>query len=254
NMPLFSIPVNIPYHKILDIFNQLENEQLNLKSYEIYKLNDKILESVFMEKDSGYIINLIGNYIKENIILLDPYMKVKAVWKDPAYSQEYMDYLTSRLTSKYKEKLLQSRFFKGDTQLFIDDKKLTLNITPITSKKVFIGYLIFNRNISMNFYNDEVIKMGIKAISMMGSKRSISENHLKLKDIKKFETLIENESNNLKENDFYIPVSKISYCIRVQFLNDEVLKESFNTISTVFMEKCSNVLTWIYNDTQIAYL
>ncbi|MEY8560802.1 helix-turn-helix domain-containing protein [Jeotgalicoccus halotolerans] len=254
NMPLFSIPVNVPYHKILDIFNQLENEQLNLKSYEIYKLNDKILESVFMEKDSGYIINLIGNYIKENIILLDPYMKVKAVWKDPAYSQEYMDYLTSRLTSKYKEKLLQSRFFKRDTQLFIDDKKLTLNITPITSKKVFIGYLIFNRNISMNFYNDEVIKMGIKAISMMGSKRSISENHLKLKDIKKFETLIENESNNLKENDFYIPVSKISYCIRVQFLNDEVLKESFNTISTVFMEKSSNVLTWIYNDTQIAYL
>src|SRR5699024_9895896 len=165
-----------------------------------------------------------------------------------------MDYLTSRLTSKYKEKLLQSRFFKRDTQLFIDDKKLTLNITPITSKKVFIGYLIFNRNISMNFYNDEVIKMGIKAISMMGSKRSISENHLKLKDIKKFETLIENESNNLKENDFYIPVSKISYCIRVQFLNDEVLNESFNTISTVFMEKSSNVLTWIYNDTQIAYL
>lgn len=253
-MPLFSIPVNVPYHKILDIFNQLENEQLNLKSYEIYKLNDKILESVFMEKDSGYIINLIGNYIKENIILLDPYMKVKAVWKDPAYSQEYMDYLTSRLTSKYKEKLLQSRFFKRDTKLFIDDKKLTLNITPITSKKVFIGYLIFNRNMLMNFYNDEVIKMGIKAISMMGSKRSISENHLKLKDIKKFETLIENESNNLKENDFYIPVSKISYCIRVQFLNDEVLKESFNTISTVFMEKSSNVLTWIYNDTQIAYL
>lgn len=96
--------------------------------------------------------------------------------------------------------------------------------------------------------------MGIKAISMMGSKRSISENHLKLKDIKKFEALIENESNNLKENDFYIPVSKISYCIRVQFLNDEVLNESVNTISTVFMEKSSNVLTWIYNDTQIAYL
>lgn len=256
-MPLFSIPVNIPYHKILDIFNQLENEQLNLKSYEIYKLNDKILESVFMGKDSGYIINLIGNYIKENIILLDPYMKVKAVWKDPAHSQEYMDYLTSRLTSKYKEKLLQSRFLKRDLQLAIADKNITLNVTPITSnisKKSFIGYLIFSKEILTNLYNDEVIKMGIKAISMMGSKRSTSKNHLKLKDIKKFETLIENESNNLKENDFYIPVSKISYCIRVQFLNDEVLNESFNTISTVFMEKSSNVLTWIYNDTQIAYL
>src|SRR5699024_7679201 len=181
-MPLFSIPVNIPYHKILDIFNQLENEQLNLKSYEIYKLNDKILESVFMGKDSGYIINLIGNYIKENIILLDPYMKVKAVWKDPAHSQEYLDYLTSRLTSKYKEKLLQSRFLKRDLQLAIADKNITLNVTPITSnisKKSFIGYLIFSKEILTNLYNDEVIKMGIKAISMMGSKRSISENHLK---------------------------------------------------------------------------
>lgn len=254
NMPLFSIPVNTPYYKILDIFNQLENEQLNLKSYEIYKLNDKIMESVFMEKDSGYIINLIGNYIKENIILLDSYMKVKAVWKDPAYSQDYMDYLTSGLTSTYKEKLLQTRFFKRDTQLITDDKTVTLNITPITSKKVFIGYLIFNQEILMNFYNDEVIKMGIKAISMMGSKKTINENHLRLKDIKKFEILIENERNNLKENDFYIPISKISYCIRVQFLNNEDLKESFNTSSTIFMEKRANVLTWIYNDTQIAYL
>ena len=254
HMPLFSIPVDVPYHKILDMFNQLENEQLNLKSYEIYKLNDKILESVFQEKDSGYIINLMGNYIKENLILLNPYMKVKAVWKEPAYSQDYMDQLTEALTSTYKEKLLQTRFFKRDVEFSLDGQRDTLNITPIVSKKVFIGYLIFNKSLLNNFYNDEVIRMGIRAISMLDNKQSFSSRHLRLKDIKKFESLMNNESNNFKENDFYIDVSKLQYCIRAEFSNENQLEESFNAMNTVFMERNSNVLTWIYSDTLIAYI
>lgn len=254
NLPLFIIPVDVPYHKILDIFNQLENEQLNLKSYEIYKLNDKILESVFQEKDSGYIINLMGNYTKENLILLDPYMKVKAVWKEPEYSQNYMDFLTETLTSTYKEKLLQTRFFKREVEFSIDGQDEVLNIKPIVSKKVFIGYLIFNKSLLNNFYNDEVIRMGIRAISMINNKQSFSNRHLRLKDIKKFESLINNESNNLKENDFYIDVTKLQYCIRAEFSNKTLLEEAFNATNTVFMEKNSNVLIWIYNDTLIGYI
>lgn len=257
NMPLFSIPVNIPYHKILDTFNQLENEQLNLKNYEVYKMNDKILESVFLEKDPGYIVNLIGNYIKENIILLDPYMKVKAVWKEATYSQNYMDKLTSEITSVHKEKLLQTRFFKKEVQLTINDEnniKNTLNIIPMVSKKIFIGYIIINEKSLDNFYNEEIIRMGIRAIIMSANKQPSGNNHLKLRDIKKFEMLISNESNNLKENDFYIPVTKVSYCLRVLFNNKEILEETFNSLNTIFMEKNSNVLIWIYDETLIGYL
>lgn len=257
SMPLFSIPINVPYHKILDIFNQLENEQLNLKSYEIYKMNEKILESVFLEKDPGYIINLIGNYIKENIILLDSHMKVKSIWKEPVYSQSYMDRLTSEITSIHKEELLKTRFFKRETQLTVNsesNKELVINIIPVVSKKSFLGYLIINKTATENFYSDEVIRMGIRAISMSSYKQSSGNNHLRLRDIKKFEILINNESNSLKENDFYIPISKLSYCMRVSFEDKRILEEAFNSVNTVFMEKNSNVLTWIYNRTLIAYL
>lgn len=257
NMPLFSIPVNVPYHKILDIFNQLENEQLNLKNYEIYKINEKILESVFLEKDPGYIINLIGNYIKENIILLDSHMKIRSVWKEPVYSQKYMDKLTREITSIHKEELLKTRFFKREAQFTINNEKnkeLKMNIIPLVSKKSFLGYLIINKTALDNFYNNEVIRMGIRAISMSSYKQSFGNNHLRLRDIKKFEILINNESNNLKESDFYIPISKLSYCLRVSFKDKEILEEAFSSINTVFMEKNSNILTWIYNETIIAFL
>src|SRR5699024_7413836 len=114
------------------------------------------------------IINLIGNYIKENIILLDSHMKVKSVWKEPMYSQLYMDKLTKEITSIHKEILLKTRFFKREAQLTIkneNSKELLVNIIPIVTRKNFLGYLIINKTAMDNFYNDEVIRMGIRAIS-----------------------------------------------------------------------------------------
>src|SRR5699024_8074775 len=182
-MLLFSIPTDMPYHKLQDSFNQMENENFNLKSYEIYKLNDKILESILQEKDAGYLINLIGNHINENIIYLDLYMKVQATWRNKKTEQNDIDKLTASLTSKHKEKLLLARFSKRNSVIQLDIQKhicSRLEIIPIASKNIFIGYLVIEPKVLTNSYSHEVIRMAVRAITMLGAKVSMSDNHLKL--------------------------------------------------------------------------
>lgn len=257
SIPLFSIPVSVPYHKMLDIFNQLENENLNLKTYEIYKVNEKMMESVFSDKDPGYIINLMGNYIKENIVLLDSYLKVSAIWKNPAYPQEEMDRITKLITSTHKQTLLQTRFFKRDGELNIETSEgitRTLTVTPITSKSGFFGYLIVNSQTMKNFYNKEVIRMGLRTITLGASQNPGTRNHNKMRDIKKFEDFINNASENISRDDFYVAIERLSLSARITFSSEKILKDAFNSSSEVFLEKKSNALIWIIEDSLIAFL
>lgn len=257
NMPLFSIPVDVPYHKILDIFNQLENDDLDLKTYEIYKINEKMMESVFSEKDPGYIINLMGNYIKENIVLLDAYLKVRAIWKTPLYPQDEMDRITQMMTSTHKETLLQTRFFKRDAKLNIltsEAGSITLNVTPISSKDAFYGYLIVNNQTMQNFYNKEVIRMGLRAMTLNANQSSGTKDHYKMKDINKFESLINNTSENMTSNDFYVSTEYLNVCMRVTFSSDKIMKDAFSSLSEIILEKKSNAIIWIFEGSLIAYL
>lgn len=257
NMLLFSIPTYMPYHKIQDSFNQMENEDFNLRSYEIYRLNDKILESILQEKDAGYLINLIGNHIKENIIYLDLYMKVQATWRNKETSQKQIDQLTMSLTSAYKEKLLQARFSTRNSIIHLNQNKYIcsqLEIIPIASKNNFIGYLIIEPKVLANAFSNEVIRMGVRAITMIGSKMSMSDNHLKLKDVQKLETLIGNESNKLDISDFYIDLVKLRYCLRITFNDESILDDVINSVNTLLFEAYSHSLAWSYRNTLIAFI
>ena len=256
-MLLFSIPSDMPYHKLQDSFNQMENENFNLKSYEIYKLNDKILESILQEKDAGYLINLVGNYLNENIIYLDLYMKVQATWRNKKTKQNDIDKLTASLTSENKEKLLQARFTRRNNVIHLNTHQhvcSSLEIIPIASKSSFIGYLVIEPKVLTNSFNNEVIRMVIRGITMIGSKVSMSDNHLKLKDVNKFETLIDNESNKLDIADFYIEIAKLRYCIRVLFKEESLLEKVVDSTNSLFFETYSNSLAWSYRNTLIAFV
>lgn len=257
DMLLFSIPTYMPYHKIQDSFNQMENEDFNLRSYEIYRLNDKILESILQEKDAGYLINLIGNHIKENIIYLDLYMKVQATWRNKETSQKQIDQLTMSLTSAYKEKLLQARFSTRNSIIHLNQNKYIcsqLEIIPIASKNNFIGYLIVEPKVLTHSFSNEVVRMAVRAITMLGSKVNMSDHHLKLKDVQKFETLIGNESNKLDISDFYIEIANLRYCLRITFKDESILDNVVSSVNALLFESHANSLAWSYRNTLIAFI
>lgn len=257
NIPLFKIPVAVPYHKILDIFNQYENENLNLKAHEIYKINEKILESIASNKEYGYIINLIGNYIKKNIIFLNNYLRVSAVWKSPKYSQEEMDTLTTSITSTHKEKLLQTRFFKREAKISIETptgKRINFTIIPMSSRDKFLGYLIVDSKAMNDFYNKEVIKIGLKAMSLQSIPIQNSKDYDKTRDIQKFVSLINNTAENIIKDDFYISIDKLKLCVRVSFSSDRELNETNNSLNELLLEKNSNSLSWIFEKSIIIFI
>ncbi|WP_342388844.1 helix-turn-helix domain-containing protein [Salinicoccus bachuensis] len=258
DLPLFSIPSDVPYHRILDIFNEMENKDLNLRTYEVYRINDKLMESVSLKKDSGYILNLVGNYIKETVILLDAYLKIKGVWKKPTFSQEDMDALTASLTSKYKKNILQTRFFKRQTKLLISSSNtsddLALQVMPISANGKFYGYLIVNTSVMDNIYVQEVVKSGLRAIAMSAQSRSESEDHYKMRDFKRFEAVLEGRFDEVSPKAFHTTLSDLKYCVRADFTSDHDLDYVFQSLSDTFLSKSSESLLWIYNGTLIAFM
>jgi purine catabolism regulator len=256
-LPLFRIPEDVPYYKILDIFNQCENDNLNLKTHEIYKINDRIMEAIAADKEYGYIINLMGNYIKQNLILLNNYLRVSAVWKNPTHSQEEMDYITNSITSIYKEKLLQTRFFKRETEITMplaNNKNMNLTIIPMQSKDKFLGYLIVDSKIMNDFYNKEVVKIGLRAMSLQSSPAQNSRDYNKIKDIQKFISLINNTVKNISKDDFYVSIENFHWCIRTKFASEAHLKAANNSFNELLLEKNSNSLSWIFENTLIAFI
>ncbi|AGX02846.1 hypothetical protein B14911_16490 [Bacillus sp. NRRL B-14911] len=81
SLPLFEIPEDVPYFIIYEKYNQLVNQRENEDVTKIYKLNEKLMEIVLLEKDLNSIVKVIGEHINHIVCVLDPYFELIGYWK-----------------------------------------------------------------------------------------------------------------------------------------------------------------------------
>lgn len=256
-LPLFFIPVETPYYRIFDIFKEIENNQLTNKTYEIYKLNEKLMESVFLEKDVSYIVHVIGNYINDTVILLDPYLKLAALWKNENQSRKEIEANVNFIINQHKENLLQTRFTKREGKIKFKDnyqKNISLTVIPIFSKLNFFGYMLIGQENFKDDYAEEVIKNGLRALSLTVQNRNPMKNHHKMKDIRIFENILTGNIKDIKDTDFHILIENLKYCVLLELTSLDQLHHYFQVLSEMFLTKDSNSIIWIYNKKIIGYL
>jgi purine catabolism regulator len=102
-LPLFEIPEELPYHTIYEKYNRLVNQRENERLTKMYKLNEKLMEIVLLEKDLNSIVKVIGENINTMVCVLDPYFDLIGYWKKQDQSRCEIKHSIDLIIHQHKE-------------------------------------------------------------------------------------------------------------------------------------------------------
>ncbi|WP_099159541.1 helix-turn-helix domain-containing protein [Virgibacillus ndiopensis] len=242
-LPLFFIPSEIAYSVLFDRFNQLLNKKDNKKIEEVNKLNEKMMESVFLDKDMDYIVNLIGNYIGNTVVFLDTDFRSIALWKNRTTLSEDVDTLLKNILENQQNVLIEARLYNKIINVDIGDQKITL--IPIFSKSKFYGLLLVGNENKSGKLSQEVIKHGITALKLLADKKTAAMDYQKSEDIRVFENIFKEKSKPADASDLYININKIKYLLLAEPMEIENIDKAFQRIDYVLNCDDRNGLVWI---------
>ncbi|MGN7400823.1 PucR family transcriptional regulator [Cytobacillus praedii] len=249
-LPLFEIPEDIPYYMIFEKFNWLMNEKENEQLAAIYKLNEKLIESVLLEKDLNSIVKVIGEHINNIVCVLDPYFELIAFWKKKDQTRSQIKYLIELIINQNKENVLKVRFTSREATITVKDEMAAADhfkVFPLFSNMNFLGYMLICQEGIHDKYSEEVIKNGIRALSMAAHNKNTLLNYQKRKDIKLFERIFQGDASEISASDFYIDLKKVTCIFQVKSYSPNSLQTQLQMFSELFIENHSNSRIWIYN-------
>jgi PucR family transcriptional regulator, purine catabolism regulatory protein len=250
SLPLFEIPEEIPYYIIFEKFNWLMNEKENEQLSAIYKLNEKLIESVLLEKDLNSIVKVIGEHINNVVCILDPYFELIAFWKKKDQTRSEIEYLIDQIINQNKENVLKVRFTNRETTIAVKEDLAAsthFKVFPLFSNMNFLGYMLICQEGIRDKYSEEVIKNGIRALSLAAHNKNTLLNYQKRKDIKLFESIFQGEAAEINAADFYIDLKRVTCIFQVQSYSPKSLQTQLQMCSELFIENNSNSRIWIYN-------
>lgn len=241
SLPMFEIPAETPYYIIFDQYNRLKNEKENEWITEINKLNEKLMESVLLEKDLNSIVKVIGEHINHFVCVLDPYFDLIAYWKKKDQTRNEIKHLIDLIISQNKENVLKVRFTSRETTITVNEASFTnFKVFPLFSKQNFLGYMLINQEGICDKYSEEVINNGIRALSLAAHNKNTILNYQKRKDMKLFESIFHGETTDILASDFYIDLKKVTCIFQAQSYYLESLPSQLQMFSEQLIENESN--------------
>lgn len=250
SFPLFEIPQEVPYYIIHEKYNKLVNQRENEQASKIHKLNEKLMEIVLLEKDLNSIVKVIGEYINNVVCVLDPYFDLMAYWKTREQTRDEIKHLINLIINQHKENVLKVRFTNRETNIAVKMDRLTdqnFKVAPLFSKMNFLGYLIICQNGAVDKYSEEVIKNGIRALSLAAYNKNTLLHYQKSKDIEMLESIFQGESDDKSLSDFYMDLKKVRCIFQAQSSSPETLQSKLQMLSELLVVNETNSRLWIYN-------
>ncbi|MBT2682226.1 PucR family transcriptional regulator [Bacillus sp. ISL-37] len=249
-IPLFEIPEEIPYYTIIEIYNSMVNKREKEQAAKLYKLNEKLMEIVLLEKDLNSIVKVIGDHINNVVCVLDPYFELIAYWKAEGQTRKDIKRLIDSVINQHKENLLKVRFTNRDTTIILNNE-ISLSgefkVFPLFSKQNFMGYILISQNEITDKYSEDVIKNGIRALSLAAHNKNTMLDFQKNKDFKLFESIFNKESVDISHSDFYMDLKKVKSVFQVQVSSPEAINSLLQMFSELLLGDEVNSRIWIYD-------
>ncbi|WP_404354862.1 PucR family transcriptional regulator [Cytobacillus firmus] len=250
SFPLFEIPQEVPYYIIHEKYNQLVNKKENEQASKIHRLNEKLMEIVLLEKDLNSIVKVIGEYINNVVCVLDPYFDLIAYWKTKEQTRSDIKHLINLIINQHKENVLKVRFTNRETNITVkrdSPSDQNFKVAPLFSKMNFLGYLIICQNGKADKFSEEVIKNGIRALSLAAYNKNTLLHYQKSKDIEMLEGIFQGEPDDKSLSDFYMDLKKVRCIFQVQSSSPETIQSKLQMLSESLIENETNSRLWIYN-------
>lgn len=254
-IPLFSIPAEIPYHLLYEKYIELIYEDRSKIKDEIDQLNQNMLDALVIEKGNHFITQSLGNYLKEFVIYLNKEMEVVSLWNSVHFSRLFLRHCIDESTKEYSHIFKQVRLTLNPVE--VSNEKTPLNdfhVYPLNSKMDFYGYLVIGRlNTEIPFRN-AVIKNALTALILDAMKNNQTKEYHKNKDVKLLEEIFSGKRNSeITKEDFYFDASNIKYLVIVEPEDKSMLREYYSFIETK-LDDGSNGLVWIMDNRIMALM
>ncbi|WP_312113125.1 helix-turn-helix domain-containing protein [Brevibacillus reuszeri] len=216
NIPVFSIPTDIPYHYLFEQYNELVyRENMRLKD-KTDNLNKSMMEALVLEKESHFIIQEFGKYLQVPVLYLDPDLRVVSLWAGSLSRTDLKEWLED--INEFEVHTLQnirrdSKHF--DITQFAKARHLqSVFIVPLQSKLNFFGFLVFSAQCSNIPFLETVTNNTSTALILDAIRKNQIREFQKTKDIRLFEDIFYNHNvTSISLQNFYYDVTKLHHVL-----------------------------------------
>lgn len=257
-IPLFSIPEDLPYHIIFERYNNLVFQENSKLKNDIDKLNQKMLDSLVLEKDVHSIIQSVGKYLQVPIIYLNHESEIVTLWGPPSISRFDLKNLVEGFLNFYPDLLETARTTRTPLQKTQLNKVKNLDsvlIIPLSNPLSFYGFLLIINQTETVHFQEIILKNTATALILDGIKKNQTIEYQKNKDIQLFEEVFLNKRTApIKLEDFYYPTHLLRYIITAEMNTSSELKKGYQLFERSIHRTDKNALVWIFDKTFIALL
>lgn len=247
NIPVFSIPTDIPYHYLFEQYNELVyRENMRLKD-KTDILNKSIMEALVLEKESHFIIQEFGKYLQVPVLYLDPELRVVSLWAGSLSRTEIKEWLED-VKEHYVQELQNIWHTNKHSEITVFEKVRHLQsvfIVPLQSKLNFFGFLVFDAQCSNVPFLDTVTNNTSTALILDAIRKNQIREFQKTKDIRLFEDIFfNNNATSISLQNFYFDVTKLNHVLIAEPKLSKNLKNCYQWIFDQ-LDEDSDCLLWI---------
>ncbi|MGG1664335.1 helix-turn-helix domain-containing protein [Brevibacillus sp. NRS-1366] len=247
NIPVFSIPTDVPYHYLFEQYNELVNrENMRLKD-KTDSLNKSMMEALVLEKESHFIIQEFGKYLQIPVMYLDPELRVVSLWAGSLSRTEIKEWLED-IKEHYVQELQNIWRNNKPLEITVFEKARHLQsvfIIPLQSKLNLFGFLVFDAQCNNVPFLDIVTNNTSTALILDAIRKNQIREFQKTKDIRLFEDIFYNHNaTSLSLQNFYYDVTKLSH---VLIAEPKFGKNAKNCYQWIFdqLDGAPDCLLWI---------
>ncbi|TCP25605.1 purine catabolism regulatory family protein [Scopulibacillus darangshiensis] len=254
DFPIFLLPEDMSYQQIMQIYSELLMEDANTVRLELEQRNISMLRAVALDKDSQYIISIMGKHLNLPIIHLDKSLNMKSYWSASYFSKTDIQDVVDKLLLEQKDAMCE--------EITIDYKPLTGNgghysfkSLPIMDSKSSYGALVIGMENDFSLSDWSVINYGKTALLLDSVKRNSVEKYLKNKDMKIIESILEppkKEAINFHDLSAHFKQPCHIYLIATD--NSVALNRAFEALYNHVEKWEPDALIWIYDNQIICFL
>jgi PucR family transcriptional regulator, purine catabolism regulatory protein len=258
NLPLLHIPYGTPYHLLFELYNSLIDEETIKMKEQIDKLNESMLEAVLLEKDTHFILQVMGKYLNAPIIYMDENMKIISIWSSKSSRSEiykFIDDLKGKKANLFTKVRVENKKVNIDAAEFKSEGLKSLNIIPLTINLKCLGFLVVGVQDIKSIFHGAIIKNGVTALKLNAIKQNATKEYQKNEDIKLFEEIFaDRRAQEISKQDFYYDISRIQAIVIAETKNNDQLKECYRRVYKLMEDADLNCLVWIFEKRIIAII
>lgn len=254
-IPLFRIPVHVPYSVLFEKYNELvyeENMKMKAKTEE---LNKKMMDALLLEKSTHFLIQSFSQYLNSPVVYLNKKLEVISIYNPFHTLKTELTVILEKIKNEYQTVLKEARYKNKHIEIKATAHNLNyLRVIPLMTNIKFFGFLMIAFKEKTDTFQSIVIQNAIPALIIDAIKRDQTREYQKNEDCRLFEKIFSGDTHGILMESFNIDINRVSYILIAEPENSETIRECFNRIHDKLEEIDSNVLVWISKKQIVAAL